>query len=72
MGEYKGAYVHVRVSPLLKKAVKMHCVREGLTEQAWVTTLIEAALAKNAPDLLTTAALATSPVDKERVPGGES
>ncbi len=72
MGEYKDAYVHVRVSPLLKKAVKMHCVRVGLTEQAWVTTLIEVELAKNAPDLLMTAVIATSPAGEERVPRRES
>jgi len=72
MGEYKEAYVHVRVSPLLKKAVKMHCVRIGLTEQAWVTTLIEVELAKNASDVPTTAAIATGSAGEERVPGGES
>ena len=43
--------VHVRVSAALKKAVKMLCVREGTTEQAWVHGLIEGQLRRHAPDL---------------------
>jgi len=43
--------VHVRVSSALKKAVKMLCVREGTTEQAWVYGLIEEQLRRRAPDL---------------------
>ena len=43
--------VHVRVSADLKKAVKMLCVRESITEQAWVHGLIEDRLRKKAPDL---------------------
>jgi len=43
--------VHVRVSAALKKAVKMLCVREGTTEQAWVHALIEDHLKRRAPDL---------------------
>jgi hypothetical protein len=43
--------VHVRVSAALKKAVKMLCVREGTTEQAWVHGLIEEQLRRRAPDL---------------------
>lgn len=43
--------VHVRVSAALKKAVKMLCVREGTTEQAWVHALIEEHLTRRAPDL---------------------
>jgi hypothetical protein len=43
--------IHVRVSAALKKAVKMLCVREGTTEQAWVHGLIEDRLKRQAPDL---------------------
>lgn len=47
----KGSQIHVRVAADLKKAVKMFCVREGTTEQTWVVGLVEAELAKRAPDL---------------------
>jgi hypothetical protein len=43
--------VHVRVSAAMKKAVKMFCVREGTTEQAWVYRLMEQHLVRKAPDL---------------------
>lgn len=43
--------VHVRVPTNLKRAVKMFCVREGTTEQAWVHELIEERLKREAPDL---------------------
>jgi hypothetical protein len=43
--------IHVRVSAAMKKAVKMFCVREGTTEQAWVEGLIEDGLRRKAPDL---------------------
>jgi hypothetical protein len=43
--------IHVRVTPDLKKAIKMFCVREGATEQSWVHDLIEGELKKRAPDL---------------------
>ena len=43
--------VHVRVSVAMKKAVKIFCVREGTTEQAWVYRLIERHLTRKAPDL---------------------
>jgi hypothetical protein len=43
--------IHVRVTPDLKKAVKMFCVREGATEQSWVHDLIDGELKKRAPDL---------------------
>jgi len=43
--------VHVRVSADLKRAVKMLCVREGTTEQAWVHGLIDDRLRRKAPDL---------------------
>ena len=47
----KGSQIHVRIAADLKKAVKMFCVREGTTEQSWVVGLVEAELAKRAPDL---------------------
>jgi len=34
-----------------KKAVKIFCVREGTTEQAWLSELIETELRNKAPDL---------------------
>ena len=43
--------VHVRLPAELKRAVKMFCVREGVTEQAWVRGLIEDRLTRKAPDL---------------------
>lgn len=55
-GLQKGSQIHVRVSADLKKAVKIFCVREGTTEQSWVVRLVQAELAKRAPDLLSTAA----------------
>ena len=47
----KGSQIHVRIAADLKKAVKIFCVREGTTEQSWVVGLVEAELAKRAPDL---------------------
>ncbi len=47
----KGAQVHVRVTRALKKAIKMHCVRQDTTEQAWISKLVEGELARKAPDL---------------------
>jgi hypothetical protein len=43
--------IHVRVTPDLKKAVKMFCVRNGTTEQSWVRRLVENELHRKAPDL---------------------
>lgn len=43
--------IHVRISAAMKKAVKMFCVRQGTTEQAWVEGLIEDRLRRKAPDL---------------------
>lgn len=43
--------VHVRVSSDFKKALKMFCVRNGTTEQAWILRLIQAELTRKAPDL---------------------
>jgi predicted DNA-binding protein len=43
--------IHVRVSPELKKAVKMFCVRDSKTEQSWIHALIEDELRRKAPDL---------------------
>jgi hypothetical protein len=45
--------LHIRVSPDLKKAVKMFCVRDGTTAQAWINMLIENELRHKAPDLWT-------------------
>ena len=45
------AQIHVRVTPQFKRAVKMFCVREGTTEQAWISHLIEGELTRQAPDL---------------------
>jgi hypothetical protein len=47
----KTSQIHVRVSPEFKKALKMFCVRQGTTEQAWLSELIETELRKKAPDL---------------------
>ena len=43
--------VHVRLPLAMKKAVKIFCVREGTTEQAWVQALIDERLRRKAPDL---------------------
>lgn len=43
--------VHVRVSSEFKRAVKMFCVRNSTTEQAWILNLIETELTRKAPDL---------------------
>ncbi len=47
----KTSQIHVRVPPEFKRALKMFCVREGTTEQAWITELIETELKSKAPDL---------------------
>ena len=47
----KTSQIHVRVPPEFKKALKMFCVREGTTEQAWISELIETELKDKAPDL---------------------
>ncbi len=47
----KTSQIHVRVPPEFKKALKMFCVREGTTEQAWLSELIETELKKKAPEL---------------------
>ena len=47
----KTSQIHVRVPPEFKRALKMFCVREGTTEQAWLSELIEAELRNRAPDL---------------------
>jgi hypothetical protein len=48
----KEAQVHVRIPIDLKRALKIHCVREGMTEQALVVALIKAELQTNARDLM--------------------
>jgi predicted DNA-binding protein len=47
----KTSQIHVRVPPEFKKALKIFCVREGTTEQAWISELIETELKSKAPDL---------------------
>ena len=47
----KTSQIHVRVPPEFKKALKIFCVREGTTEQAWLSELIETELKSKAPDL---------------------
>ncbi|MCC7013394.1 MAG: hypothetical protein IT454_12590 [Planctomycetes bacterium] len=47
----KSAQIHVRVTPELKRAVKVLCARTGTTEQAWVERMIEAELKTRAPQL---------------------
>ena len=47
----KTAQIHVRVSRELKKALKMHCVRQDTTEQDWISKLVAGELARKAPDL---------------------
>ena len=47
----KTSQIHVRVPPEFKRALKMYCVREGTTEQAWLSELIETELKNKAPDL---------------------
>jgi hypothetical protein len=47
----KISQIHVRVPPEFKRALKIFCVREGTTEQAWISQLIETELKSRAPDL---------------------
>jgi hypothetical protein len=47
----KISQIHVRVPPEFKRALKIFCVREGTTEQAWISKLIETQLKNKAPDL---------------------
>ena len=47
----KTSQIHVRVPREFKKALKIFCVREGTTEQAWISELIETELKSKAPDL---------------------
>jgi predicted DNA-binding protein len=47
----KTSQIHVRVPPEFKKALKIFCVREGTTEQAWLSKSIETDLNNKAPDL---------------------
>ena len=47
----KTSQIHVRVPPEFKRALKMFCVREETTEQAWISELIETELKCKAPDL---------------------
>ena len=47
----KISQIHVRVPPEFKRALKIFCVREGTTEQSWISKLIETELKNKAPDL---------------------
>jgi predicted DNA-binding protein len=51
LSDSKTSQIHVRVPAEFKRALKMFCVREGTTEQAWLSELIETQLKKKAPDL---------------------
>lgn len=51
VSERRSAQIHVRISPALKRALKMHCVRRDVTEQQRVGDLVEMQLASEAPDL---------------------
>jgi hypothetical protein len=51
MASDEAAQVHVRVSAQLKRAIKIFCAREGLTEQGWALQVLDEALASQAPDL---------------------
>ncbi len=46
------AQIHVRVSPEFKRALKIYCAREGITEQRWTQMTLQRALGECAPDLL--------------------
>lgn len=46
------AQIHVRVSSEFKRAVKIYCAREGITEQRWTQAALETALGACAPDLV--------------------
>jgi hypothetical protein len=45
------AHVHIRVPPEFKRALRVHCARLGVSEQGLVFRLLEAELAREAPDL---------------------
>ena len=47
----KTSQIHVRVPSEFKKALKIFCVREGTSEQAWLSESIETELKSKAPDL---------------------
>jgi hypothetical protein len=51
MTQSTDAQIHIRVSSQFKRAVKVFCAREGLTEQQWAHNVLEAALLRQAPDL---------------------
>ena len=48
------AQIHIRVTPEFKRALKIYCAREGITEQRWAQSMLESALGECAPDLLRT------------------
>lgn len=49
---------HVRIELEMKKAIKIYCARSGLTEQAWLYSVISKELKRVAPDLWQQAASA--------------
>ena len=51
MTQSTDAQIHIRVSSQFKRAVKVFCAREGLTEQQWAHNVLEAALLRQAADL---------------------
>jgi predicted DNA-binding protein len=59
----KTSQIHVRVPPEFKRALKIFCVREGTTEQAWISELIETELKSKAPDLWSE----KLPADKKKI-----
>lgn len=51
MSAHEEAQVHIRVSREFKRAMKIFCAREGVTEQGWGLQVLERALVEYAPDL---------------------
>jgi hypothetical protein len=65
----EAAQVHVRVPSKVKRAIKIFCAREGLTEQGWALQVLTDALGASAPDLVTWRKGARG---DERSPAGKS
>jgi hypothetical protein len=53
MSAHSEAQVHIRVSREFKRALKIFCAREGITEQGWGLEVLQRALIARAPDLST-------------------
>lgn len=56
MPSHSAAQIHIRVSREFKRAMKIFCAREGVTEQSWGLQVLEKALVEYAPDLATSRA----------------